>query len=265
MPDFLDVLIQGAKATIESGYYEHPAKTAAPRVSLRKAILQSQVVPVIAEVKGASPSKGVIKENFDVEETALAMARGGAVGISVLTEPKHFKGSLFNLAKVRKSVYLPILMKDIIISPVQVDAAAGIGANAVLLIQTVYDRGCGELELNEMIEEAHLRELEVLLEVHDEDEFQRAVTSEADLVGINNRNLATLEVDLNTTRKILERNHVTSKLVVTESGISIPDDICFLRGSGADAFLIGSAIMSADDVESKVREFTMAQPMKKQE
>lgn len=265
MPDFLDVLARDAKATTESGYYEHPTKVVARRASLREAILHSLLVPVIAEVKSASPSAGVIKEDFEAEKIALAMARGGAVGISVLTEPKHFNGSLSNLTTVRKAVNLPVLMKDIIVSPVQLNVASSSGANAVLLIQAVYDRGYGEFGVGEMIEEAHLRGLDVLLEAHEEDEFRRAVTSDADLVGINNRNLKNLQVDLNVTKTILRKN-VNKKLVVSESGICTPDDINFLSGCGADAFLIGSAVMSANDTESKVREFTMAQsPRKKKE
>ena len=259
MSDFLDVLARDAKATVESGYYEHPAKAATPRVSLRNAILQCPRVPVIAEVKGVSPSKGAIRENFEAGKIALAMARGGAAGISVLTEPKHFNGSLSNLAAVRREVNLPVLMKDIIVSILQLDAAASLGADAVLLIQAVYDRGYGELCLAEMVEEAHLRELEVMLEVHDENEFRQAAESAADLVGINNRSLATLQVDLNVTKNILKRNHVPGMLVVSESGVCTPNDILFLSGCGANAFLIGSAIMSADGVEAKVKEFTIAQ------
>jgi indole-3-glycerol phosphate synthase len=258
MPDFLDVLARDAKATIAEGYYEHPSEAAATHASLRDAILQSLHAPVIAEIKGASPSAGVIRQGFDAGETASAMAQGGAVGISVLTEPRHFNGSLSNLATVRKAVKLPVLMKDIILSSVQLDAATRIGANAVLLIQALYDRGCGELSVAEMIEEANARGLEVLLEAHDESEFRRAVTSDADLIGINNRSLATLQVDIGKTKRIMERNPADGMLVVSESGIRSPADIRFLRGCGAKAFLIGSAIMSADDVESKTREFTMA-------
>ena len=257
MSDFLDVLARNAKATVEAGYYEHPGEHLCTPASLRNAILHARKIPIIAEVKGASPSAGAIRENFEAGKIASAMARGGAVGISVLTEPKHFDGSLSNLTTVRKAVDLPVLMKDIIVSTVQLDAAARIAANAVLLIQSVYDRGYGELNVDEMIEKAHMRQLEVLLEVHDEGEFLRAVKSDADLVGINNRNLATLKVDLNVTKQILERNQLPGKLVVSESGIRSPDDIRFLGGCGAKAFLIGSAVMSADDVESKVREFTM--------
>lgn len=258
MPDFLDVLARDAKATIETGYYEHPSKAVAFPVSFRNTISQSQRVPIIAEIKSASPSRGIINRDFSPGKVALAMAKGGAAGISVLTEPKHFNGSLSNLTKARGATKLPILMKDIILSLVQLDAAVRIGANAVLLIQALYDRNDGELEVDEMLREAHLRGLEVLLEVHDEDEFHRALASGADLVGINNRNLKTLEVDLNVTKRILESKRMIDKIVVSESGINTTTDIRFLSDCGAKAFLIGSAVMSNDNVESKVREFTMA-------
>jgi indole-3-glycerol phosphate synthase len=258
MPDFLDFLARDAKATIETGYYEHFDEAAIEPISLRRAILQGKHVPVISEIKGASPSAGIVRQDFAAEKIALAMARGGATCISVLTEPKHFNGSFSNLAKVRKAVKLPILMKDFIISPKQLETAAKIGANAVLLIQALYDRGYGELSIHEMIAEAHSTHLEVLLEVHDEPEFQRALESEADLVGINNRNLATLVVDLNVTRRILEKKLADGRIVISESGIHTSADILFLRECGAMAFLIGSAIMSSENVEEKVREFTLA-------
>ena len=258
MPDFLDFLARDAQETIENGYYSRFNETEAMNISLCKAVLLSHCVPIIAEIKGASPSAGVIREDIQAGKIAESMAQGGSVGISVLTEPKHFNGSLSNLSKVRKAVNLPILMKDIIISPMQFDAASRIGANAILLIQSLLDRGYCTLEAHEMIEEAHSRGLEVLLEVHDEDEFQRAMKSDADLVGINNRNLRNLQVDLNITKMVLERKRVGKKIIVSESGISTSSDIRFLSAAGANAFLVGSAIMSAYDIESKVRELTLA-------
>ena len=258
MPDFLDALARDAKATLKAGYYEHLTESLAEPVSLRSAVQRSQHAPVIAEVKGASPSTGVIRQDFSAGRVALAMAKGGAVGISVLTEPKHFNGSLANLVKVRVAVELPVLMKDIILSLRQLEAAARTGANAVLLIQALFDRGYSELSVNEMIEAAHSRKLEVLLEAHDEGEFQRALASDADLIGINNRNLATLEIDLNVTRRILEKKPEGSLIVVSESGIRSAADILFLRNCGAKAFLVGSAIMSGKNVEEKVREFVSA-------
>ncbi len=132
------------------------------------------------------------------------MENGGATGISVLTEPKHFGGSLGYLAKVREAVRLPILMKDIIVDPIQIEAASRIGANVVLLIEAIFERGYCELCLDEMITQAHSRRLEVLLETHSEDEYQHAIETDADLVGINNRDLRTLKVDLGHNRENIE-------------------------------------------------------------
>lgn len=259
MPDFLDALARDAKETVAKGYYEYPtASTHRSRVSLRAAIEQNRNVPIITEVKAASPSAGTIRKNIEPVEIAKAMAKGGATGISVLTEPKHFSGSINYLRRVGEAVNLPVLMKDIIVSLKQLDAASGAGADAVLLIQALFDRGYCERGLDEMIAEAHSRHLEVLLEAHNADEFRRAVNSDADLVGINNRNLGTLKVDLNVTKAILEKTSANGKVVVSESGINTPEDIRFLHKCGAKAFLIGSAIMTANDVETKVREFASA-------
>ncbi|MCW4046126.1 MAG: indole-3-glycerol-phosphate synthase [Candidatus Bathyarchaeota archaeon] len=257
MNDFLDVLARDAKETIKSGYYDFVAETAGSSVGLKKAILKSKTVPVITEIKAASPSLGTIRGDVNVAEIAKDMAKGGAVGISVLTEPKHFHGSLRSLAEARKTVKLPILMKDIIISPVQLEAASKLGANAVLLIVSLFDRGYGECGMQEMIANAHSKGLEVILEAHSETEFRRAVDSNADLIGINNRDLATLKVDLRVTERILESNDVKGKIVISESGIKAPADLRFLRGCGAKAFLIGSAIMATDNVEEKVKEFVL--------
>jgi indole-3-glycerol phosphate synthase len=257
MSDFLDVLARDAKETIDEGYYEVLAETVASSVSLKKAIIESKTIPVITEIKAASPSLGTIRENVKVAEVAKAMAKGGAVGISVLTEPKHFQGSLRSLADARNTVNLPVLMKDIIIGSVQLEAASKIGANAALLIVSLFERGYCECSMQKMIVKAHSNGLEVLLEAHSEAEFRRAVDSDADLIGINNRDLATLNVDLRVTECILENNNVKGKTVISESGIKVPADVRFLRGCGADAFLIGSVVMSAGNVEEKVREFVL--------
>ncbi len=258
MADFLDLLACNAQETINSGYYESLNETATSRISLKKTILETKYVPVIAEIKAASPSVGAIRENVEARNIAESMKKGGAVGISVLTEPKHFKGSLHSLVEARKAVKLPILMKDIILSPVQLDAASKAGANATLLIEALFDRGYCECTINDMIASAHSAGLEVLLETHNADEFRSAVRTHADLVGINNRNLATLKVDLSVTKRILERNSTEGKIIVSESGIKTPADLRFLHKCGAHAFLIGSAIMLADNVEKKVKEFASA-------
>jgi len=258
MPDFLDVLAQSAKERVNEGYYEVRTQVATPFVSLKNAIQKSERTPIIAEIKFASPSTGILRKNTNVKDIAVAMQNGGAVGISVLTEPKHFGGSLASFIKVRRSVKLPLLMKDIIISPVQLEAASKIGANAVLLIETLFERGYCERDVHDMIAHAHSLNLEVLLETHTEDEFLSALNTDADLIGINNRDLKTLKVNLEITKRILKRIDPQGKVVVCESGIKTPADLRFLHEYGVHAFLIGSAIMTANDVKKKVKEFVTA-------
>jgi indole-3-glycerol phosphate synthase len=213
---------------------------------------------VITEIKTASPSLGTIRNQVNPKEIAQAMEKGGAVSISVLTEPKHFKGSLSTLSQVSETVKLPLLMKDIILVADQIEVAAQIGADAVLLIQALFNKGCCEMSVDKTIAFAHAKGLEVLLETHTEEEFRSAVETDADLVGINNRNLGTLKIDLSTTKEILKKNSNGGKIVVSESGIKTTNDLQFLRECGAKAFLIGSSIMLAENTEEKVKEFVEA-------
>jgi indole-3-glycerol phosphate synthase len=173
MSDFYDTLGFDAQETINSGYYGSFEPVSSMHLSLKKAILECNKKPLIAEIKIASPTLGIIQENKDLTEIAKAMERGGATAISVLTEPRHFQGSINTLSKVRRAVNLPLLMKDIILSPIQIDTAVNIGADVVLLIKTLYDRGYGEVALDNMIEYVHANGLEVLLEVHTAEEFKK--------------------------------------------------------------------------------------------
>jgi indole-3-glycerol phosphate synthase len=258
MPDYLDTLARDVKKNIAEGYYEVSSQISTSSVSFRKAIAESLRNAVITEVKAASPSRGTIKSNFEPAEVAKAMEKGGAIGISVITEPKHFGGSLSYLMEVREAVKLPILMKDIVIDPVQLEAASRIGANIVLLIEGLFKRGYCKIRRDEMITQAHERKIEVLLETHCEGEFLDAVKTDADLVGINNRDLRTLKVDLGITERIMNKHVSRGKVIVSESGVMTPADLLFLRGCGAQAFLIGSAVMMADNIEQKVKEFVTA-------
>ncbi len=258
MADFLDILARDAQKTLSEGYYEISAPGSFPDVSLKEAIVKSQDNAIITEIKAASPSKGIIKNNFEPNEIARAMEKGGAIGISVLTEPKHFSGSLNYLMKVRKAVELPILMKDIIIDPLQIETASKIGANVVLLIEALFKRKYFENSLEEMISRAHEKNLEVLLETHSETEFQSAIETDADLIGINNRDLRTLKIDLGVTERILRKCLTREKVVVSESGVITTHDLFFLRNCGAQAFLIGSVVMMANNIEKKVKEFVTA-------
>jgi len=257
MADFLDILARHAQERIREGYYEVATNTAVSVFSLKNTILKCRHAPIIAEIKTASPSSGVIRNNVNVRDVAVAMKKGGAIGISILTEPKHFDGSLHSIVEARRHVQLPILMKDIILHPVQLDAASKTGANAVLLIASIFKRDYPKHGLHEMIRIAHSKNLEVLLETHTKDEFLSALKTEADLIGINNRDLKTLKVDLKVTQKILAETNVEEKIVVSESGVWAPSDVRFLRQCGAHAFLVGSALMTADNIEGKVRELVM--------
>jgi indole-3-glycerol phosphate synthase len=260
MGDFLDVLAKDCRETIESGYYnlEDPCIDMKHRLSLRDSLASCSQNAIIAEIKRSSPSKRQTVNKFDAGKVASNMERGGASAISVLTEPKHFKGSLLDLISARKNVSIPVLMKDIIIDQTQIHAASLIGADAILLIEAIFDRGYSNLSLGCMIKCAHSYGLEVLLETHTEEEFRDAVGSEADIVGINNRDLKTLSVDIGRTVRILKKIKGFAPFVVSESGIVSQSDLRFLRCAGAKAFLIGTSIISAVDVEKKVRELVVA-------
>ncbi len=258
MADFLGILARDAEETILEGYYEVATNIETPVLSLKDRILKCTRAPVIAEIKFASPSSGTIRSNVNVGDIAAAMKNGGAVGISILTEPKHFKGSLHSFIEVRRQVQLPLLMKDIIIHPIQLEAASKIGANTVLLIMSLFKQGYTKCGVKDMIGFAHSKKLEVLLETHTKDEFLSALKTEADLIGVNNRDLNTLRVDLKVTQRILSEIRVEGRVVVSESGIQTPADIRFLHRCGAHAFLVGTALMSTDRVEGKVKELVMA-------
>ncbi|MCS7102876.1 MAG: indole-3-glycerol-phosphate synthase [Candidatus Korarchaeum sp.] len=254
--DFMDTLIEDALERVRSGYYSFKEGLNEGKRSLVDFILKCEHAAVIAEIKPVSPSLGRLMHTDDFAGVAKAMELGGAAGVSVLTEPKRFKGSLKALFDVKRAVKIPVLMKDIFLDPIQVETASKLGADAILLIHSAITRA--GRSTSDMIELAHSEGLEVLLEVQDPEEFRVAVRSDADLIGINNRDLRTLEVTLKRTEIILKRESSLGKIVVSESGIRSAEDIKYLRKCGARAFLVGSAIMLAEDIERKVRELVMA-------
>jgi indole-3-glycerol phosphate synthase len=256
--DFLDVLAADAKRTLSEGFYQVDSRASHSPHSLKRAIDECPTNSVISEIKKASPSLGSIRTRIDPAEIASEMVAGGAVGISVLTEPKHFNGELDSIRRVREAVEAPILMKDIIIDPAQIEAAFSTGADVILLIKALFDRGHCQNDLDEMIELAHGMGLEVLLEAHTDQEFRESLQSDADLIGINNRNLKTLEVDLGVTERILESYKYEDKIIVSESGVKTPQDLLRMKEAGARAFLIGSALMQTDDIREAVRRFVTA-------
>jgi indole-3-glycerol phosphate synthase len=209
-------------------------------------------MPIICEVKFVSPVEGRLRADSDVGEIATAYERAGAIAVSVITEPKHFGGDLDYLAEVKKRVNIPVLMKDVVIDSAQIEAAARLGADAVLLIEGIFERRLAGLHVDEMIQVAHSSGLEVVLEVHTEFEYQAAIETKADIVGINNRNLESLDVSLETSRRILTR-YPRPKPVVSESGLKSREDLLALRSLGADAFLVGSALMKSPDPSAVIR------------
>ena len=195
-------------------------------------------VALIAEVKKASPSAGVIVESFDPLTVAKNYARAGVEAISVLTDKKFFQGDLSYLDLIRAEVPQPILRKDFILDPLQIMEAAVAGADAILLIVAALEQD----RLNSLLETAALYQLEVLVEVHTLAELERALETPARIIGINNRNLATFEIDLSVTEKLSEE--VPNEIVlVSESGIRTAEDLARIKACGVDAVLIGEALM----------------------
>ena len=229
----------------------NPSKRTAPR-SFRKALAASGL-SLIAEIKKASPSGGLLRPDFDPAAIAQAYEGANASALSVLTNSKYFKGSLDHLNLAREATKLPILRKDFIIDEYQIVEAERFGADAVLLIVACLDLA----QLRDFREAAEGEGLDALVEVHDEAEHEIALKSGANIVGINNRNLKTLETDLQTTYRIAEKLPRCSRngiLLVSESGISKPDDTRRLTEAGIDAVLIGETFMRAPDIGGKVRE-----------
>lgn len=205
---------------------------------------------VIAEVKKASPSAGTIEPNFDPVAIAKSYAEAGADALSVLTDEKYFQGHLSYLSQIREAVDLPLLRKDFIIHDVQIYEAVVAGADAILLIVGALEQD----QLNQLLETAHNCQLDVLVEVHDLEEMERALETEATIIGINNRNLRTFEVDLGTTEALSEEVG-PSHILVSESGIYTGEETARIRSWGADAILVGEALMRAEDRTARVAEF----------
>jgi indole-3-glycerol phosphate synthase len=206
-------------------------------------------VSVIAEHKRRSPSAGTIREGTTVKDLVCAYERGGAAALSILTEPHHFGGSLEDLREARASTDLPILRKDFVVDPYQIYEAAAAGADAVLLIVAALDPD----DLRALHEEARAIDLDVLVEVHDEHELDRALEVEAEVIGINNRDLTDFSVDLERTFELLA-DVPAGKTVVSESGIVTREQIEELERVGIDAVLIGELLMRATDPEERLRE-----------
>lgn len=205
-------------------------------------------IAIIAEIKKASPSKGVIREDFDPLNIAGIYAGNGAVAISVLTDEKYFQGSSDILTQVNSVVDIPILRKEFIIDPYQIYEARAIGASAILLIVAILKPE----ELEEYLELAEEINLDALVEVHTEAEMRIALEAGVEILGINNRDLNTFTTDLSVTENLLE-GIPEDVLVVSESGIHTREDVERVLDAGADAVLVGESLMAEDDIASKLQ------------
>ena len=242
--------VAAQKAAVSLEDIKAQAKAAAPVLSFIGSIREkhAQNLPaIIAEVKKASPSKGLIRPDFHPAEIAVAYEKAGAACLSVLTDEPYFQGSPEYLKQARAAVALPVLRKDFIIDEYQIYQARAWGADAVLLIAAVLE--AGQLERFEAV--AHELGMTVLLELHDASELEKCRNMTTPLWGVNNRNLRTFEVTLQQTLDLLPE--LNGKTVVTESGIRNKEDVDFMRSHGVHTFLIGETFMRADDIEAEVK------------
>jgi indole-3-glycerol phosphate synthase len=254
----MEQLIAGAREGVEARRRDLPQADLEARLSVRgedrpfNEALARPGISVIAEFKRRSPSAGQLAgEQVDVASQVAAYERGGAAALSVLTDEPHFGGSLADLRAARAACGLPIIRKDFVVDPYQLYEAAVNGADAVLLIVAAL----GDRELRALYQEARSIDLDCLVEVHDGEELERALEAGAEVIGINNRNLDDMSVDIATTYELMP-NVPAGKTAVAESGISGRAELEELDRVGVDAVLIGGALMVAPDPEAEVRDLT---------
>ena len=244
--------VAAAKAARPLSEIETAAKTAAPPrgfYAALKTASDEDRYGLITEVKKASPSKGLIREDFDPAAIAQAYERGGATCMSVLTDIPYFQGADEHFVAAHEAVSLPAIRKDFMIDLYQVPEARALGADCILIILAALDDGlAAELETT-----AVDWGMDVLIEVHNAEELDRAMKLKSPLLGINNRNLKTLKTDIETTRQLAPRVIDAARLVVSESGLYTPEDLASMHAVGARCFLIGESLMRQDDVEAATR------------
>lgn len=237
--------VAAAKSAVAPAEMARRARTAQPPrefVGALRAKIAAGRPAVIAEVKKASPSKGLLRERFDPAAIAASYEQGGAACLSVLTDERFFQGAAAHLVTARGACALPALRKDFMVDAYQVDEARALGADCILLIAACLR----EKEMRALEAQAHALGMAVLVEVHDASELESALQLRTPLVGINNRDLRTFETRLETTLDLLGRVP-SDRIVVTESGIGTPADVIRMRGAGVNAFLVGEAFMRAPD------------------
>lgn len=217
--------------------------------TFKKNISRPHHMNLIAEIKKSSPSKGILRGDFNPVKIAITYQANGASALSVLTDERFFEGRLEYIRAVKESVSIPILRKDFIIDEYQIYESVEAGADAILLIAEILSNN----ELQHLYNVANSAGLDVLIEAHTEEDVEKALSTGGSIVGINNRDLHTFKVDLSVTQKLI-RLIPQNKVKVSESGIKTYEDVMFLKSLGVNAVLIGEAFMEADDIAAKMRE-----------
>ena len=259
MAQILDDIIKKTKEDLEKRKVDYPLEWLgrslaynpfAPK-DVRKALKSTEDNPyrIIAEVKKASPSKGIIREDFDPMVIGQAYEKGGADSLSILTEPHFFKGDKEYLGMVRRYTSIPLLRKDFIVDKYQLVEALAFGADYVLLIATALSRK----DLKELLNYTRHLGMEALVEIHDKKDLTKAIFAGADIIGINHRNLETFEMDMSLSEKLIPLIP-NNKIIVAESGIHDHETVKELSKIGADAFLVGEHFMRQDDITQAVRD-----------
>lgn len=224
-----------------------------PRKSFIQKLQSAKELTIIAEFKRASPSKGVINNGVKPAHQAILYEKYGAAAVSVLTDQTFFQGSFSDLRSVREAVELPILCKDFIIDPLQIDLAATNGADLILLIAAALD----EHRLAELFQYAKNIGLEVLMEVHNQEELEKALKTGAKIIGVNNRDLKTFHVSLEITEKMAATVKSSGAYLISESGIHHRNDVLRVRKAGANGILVGEALMKNPDVKQSFMDFRL--------
>ncbi|MBU1122730.1 MAG: indole-3-glycerol phosphate synthase TrpC [Candidatus Omnitrophota bacterium] len=254
MNKILSVIIESQKKKIEvlkknEAELRSLAKTASTPNSFKKAIKRDGKISLIGEVKKASPSAGVLRKDFSPTDIAKQFEKSKVNAVSVVTEEEFFLGKINYIEDIKKAIDLPVLRKDFILEEVQVLESRAVGADAILLIMRILD----EVKFGQLYALSKDLGMDVLVEVHTEKELRKVLKTGVEIIGINNRNLHTLRVDLMQTQKLIP--FLPSDVIrVSESGINSVKDVLLLKGLGVDAVLVGESLMKAESIEDKIKE-----------
>jgi len=249
----LDQILREKQNEIKRLKHEEILVNSRSCLSIIKSIKQKEPIGIIAEIKRHSPSKGELNGNVNPIKQAKEYEKAGAAAISVLTDTPFFKGSFADIESIRKVVDIPILCKDFIVDPIQIYKAKSVGADAILLIVAALDQE----QLQNLYCQAAVLGLEVLVEVHNEEELLRALAIGAIMIGINNRDLSSFEVSLQTTVKLAKQFDREEVLFISESGMANREDVKLVREAGVEGILVGETLMKANNIEKTMLELSL--------